>query len=230
MSIEYVKDDHINDNIITIQKQIDDCIIQFMKDQSINDLKEITQSVWNGMLMFINYSLFKNTNRLKKIPDIANNLLNGGLQNNNAYNTDLLNDIADYYIYLCRLNEKECSIVGFSYLVGMDNSTIHRWLNDKASSTGYDIGKKLQAENENSLSDKLLTGKNPVGVLAILNHRHNWAGVGNMKVDEMKRAATLDYVRKNAALLSDNLTADGQQISEKQPLELSDNLTQLESQ
>ena len=230
MSMEYVKDDHENDNIITIKSQIDECIKSFCIEQNITDLKEISQSVWNGLLMYINFNLFKNTNRLKRIPDISKNLLHGGLQNNNAYNTDLLNDIADYYIYLCRLNDKECSIVGFSYLVGIDNTSIHRWMNEKASGTGYEIGKKLQFERENSLSDKLLTGKNPVGVLGILNHFYGWSGVGNMKEDTQKTAATLADVRKNARLLSDNLNIKDGSQAEKSSAELCDNSEQLRMQ
>lgn len=230
MIMEYVKDDHENDNIITIKSQIDDCIKSFCRDQKIEDLKEITQSVWNGMLMYINFNLFKGTNRLKKIPDSCNGLLYGNMTNHNSYNTALLNDIADYYIYLCRVNDKECSIVGYSYLVGLDNKTIHRWISEKASDSRYEIGKKLQAERENSLSDKLLTGKNPVGVLGILNHFYGWSGVGNMKEDTTKQSITLSDVRKNAALLSDNLSNDPAENTDNTPLELCDNLEQLKTQ
>ena len=234
MSIEYVKDDHENDNIITIKSQIDDCIKSFCIEQNITDLKEISQSVWNGLLMYINFNLFKNTNRLRNIPDVKSNLLNNNaLTNYNSYNTDLCSDIADYYIYLCRLNDKECSATGYEYLTGITYSTLKDWETGRrqaASPSSALIGKKLQIERENSLSDKLLTGKNPVGVLGILNHFYGWSGVGNMKEDTQKTAATLADVRKNARLLSDNLsTKDGSQ-AEKSSVELCDNSEQLRMQ
>lgn len=216
MTIEHVEDDHINDNITAIKEQIDNSIIDFMSEQNITDLKDISQSVWNGMLIYIYNRLFKNSNRLKRIPDISNKLLNGGLCNNNAYNTDLCNDIADYYIYLCRINDKECSAYGYEYLTGITYSTLCDWEKRRVqlSSTGSLIGKKLREEREKSLSDKLLTGKNPVGVLGILNHFYGWSGVGNMREDTTKQALTLADVRKQAALLSDNSNGSPPQIVE----------------
>ena len=233
MAIEYVKDDHINDNIITIKSQIDDCIKSFCIEQNITDLKEISQSVWNGLLMYINFNLFKNTNRLRNIPDIQTGFNYECLTNNNAYNVDLCSDIADYYIYLCRLNDKECSATGYEYLTGVTYNTLKDWATGRtqaASPKGSQIGKKLQIERENSLSDKLLTGKNPVGVLGILNHFYGWSGVGNMKEDTQKTAATLADVRKNARLLSDNLSAKDGLQAEKMPDELCDNSEQLQTQ
>ena len=214
MNIEYVEDDHINDNITAIKEQIDNCIMSFCNEHNIDNINDISQSVYNAMLMYINNAIFKYSNRLKRKPDINNKLLNGGLANNNAYDTDLCFKVCEYYVYLCRLYDKECSIVGFEYLTGIDYSTVYKWLDDKASSTGFKIGKRLQSERERSLSDKLLTGKNPVGVLGILNHFYGWSGVGNMREDTTKQALSLADVRKQAALLSDNSNGSPPQIAE----------------
>ena len=101
----------------------------------------------------------------------------------------------------------------------------------EGSRRSSEIFKKLNSERERTLSDRLASGKvNPVGVLGCLNHWHGWSGVGNMQEDKTKQSITLSDVRKNAALLSDNLTADSAQTADNTPLELSDNLTQLKSQ
>ena len=73
---------------------------------------------------------------------------------------------------------KEISSMGFSKLVGITNEIISMWGNDnnKLSSKSFEIYKKLQQEREESLSNKLVDGKqNPVGVIAMLNRHYGWA-------------------------------------------------------
>ena len=68
--------------------------------------------------------------------------------------------------------------MGYSKLVGISNEIISMWGNDnnKLSSKGFEIYKKLNQEREESLSNKLADGKqNPVGVIAILNRQFGWA-------------------------------------------------------
>lgn len=162
-----------------IINEILQCFDDFCMDQNIDNIRDISQSVYGGMLLYTQNRLFKNTDRLK----VKNNI-------NNAYDTDLLSYIADFYIYHTKVFDKECSLYGFQYLTGIDNSTFFEW-DKKASSRGSDIVKNIRAQRENSLSEKLQNGKNPVGVLAILNHFYGWSGVGNMQEDKQKQAATL---------------------------------------
>ena len=73
---------------------------------------------------------------------------------------------------------KEISSMGFSKLVGITNEIISMWGNDnnKLSSKSFEIYKKLQQEREESLSNKLVDGRqNPVGVIAMLNRHYGWA-------------------------------------------------------
>ena len=98
--------------------------------------------------------------------------------NYNMYNYDLVNDILDYYIYICNLYNKEISIIGFSKLTNIDDETINLWGNDsnKLSSKSFGIYKKLCQMREESLSNKLVDGKqNPVGTIAVLNRQFGWA-------------------------------------------------------
>ena len=76
------------------------------------------------------------------------------------------------------MNNKEVSAIGFSLLTGIDRYTIATWRDDgtKLSTKSSDIGKKISDFREESLSNKLATGKqNPVGVIAILNRQYGWA-------------------------------------------------------
>ena len=183
----------INEKANTIINEILQCFNDFCLEQGISDIRSISQSVYGGMLLYTQNRLFKNTDVLK----VKNNI-------NNAYDIDLLSHIADFYIYHTKVYEKECSIYGFQYLTGVSDSVMHEW-GKKASGRGVDMIKKIRAQRENSLSEKLQAGKcNPVGVLAILNHFYGWSGVGNMTEDKQKQTASLTDAGSALFELSDN--------------------------
>lgn len=86
--------------------------------------------------------------------------------------------------------DKEISITGFSYLTGINQDTIHDWGNNinKLSSSSCEIYKKLHKGREESLSNKLVTGKqNPVGILGVLNRHYQWNMPGVK--EQMERAS-----------------------------------------
>jgi len=233
MGFIYMTIEKYTDNDIDVfENDIQVYISQFCNEYNISDINSMSQSVYKAMLKYVNKYVFKGTNKLKsknKYVIVDNNNLRS---NYNSYDIELVNDLCDYYIYLCQLYDKEITIAGFCALSGIEFETIHAWRDERgknASARSSEIHKKLTAERERSLSDKLLSGKvNPVGVLGILNHYYNWAGVGKME-ERKTDAATLADVQKRAALLSDNSRKDQDENGEKPVIELSDNLTQLET-
>lgn len=82
--------------------------------------------------------------------------------------------------------------MGFSKLTGIDNDTIYSWSVDRGvSQQGVRIHKKLTMEREESLSAKLVTGKqNPVGVLGVLNRHYQWNMPGVSRETASKQALT----------------------------------------
>ncbi len=144
----------------------------------IEDLTKVSQSVWNAAMMYIHRHVFKNREYFRSRKKIQVND-NAPISNYYIFNYDLLNDVCDYYIYICMTYEKEISILGFSNLTGISDGTIYEWGYNpqrQLSRKGYEICKKLQKYNEESLENKLASNKgNPVGVIAILNRRHGWA-------------------------------------------------------
>ena len=142
----------------------------------IEDLTKASQSVWNAALMYVHRHVFKNREYFRSKEKIDDICITSSTFN--LYNYNLVNDICDYYIYLCMTYEKEISVLGFSNLTGIPDSTIYEWGYNKRelSRVGSEIYKKLQKYNEESLENKLASGKaHPVGVIAILNRRHGWA-------------------------------------------------------
>ena len=178
---------------------------QFREEQNIDDYREISQNVWNAALMYVHRHVFKNREYFRSKEKINDICITSSTFN--LYNYNLVNDICDYYIYLCMTYEKEISILGFSNLTGIPDSTIYDWgYNQRElSRTGSEICKKLQKYNEESLENKLASGKaNPVGVIAILNRRHGWAS---------------PYTADNNRQRSQALTADQlPQLGQKEPV------------
>jgi hypothetical protein len=168
--------EHTESTIEVFENDIDLYLHQFQEEQGIEDLRTVPQSVWNACLMYIQRHVFNNKTILKA-PNIYNS--NGIMDSNyNMYNYDLVNDILDYYIYICNLYNKEISIIGFSKLTNIDDETINIWGNNenKLSSKSFGIYKKICQMREESLSNKLVDGRqNPVGTIAVLNRQFGWA-------------------------------------------------------
>lgn len=184
MTIEHIENTEEYKDYNTIVNEIQNSIIDYCseRDITVNDITNLSQSVFSSLLLYVRSKVFPTKDRLK----VKNNI-------NNAYDIKLCNALADFYIYLCKFYDKEITLSGYEYLTGIDSNTVYDWSSGRtqASAGGSGIYKKLSCEREKSLSDKLQTGKNPVGVLAILNHFYGWSGVGNMTEDRQKQAATL---------------------------------------
>lgn len=187
-------------------------LTMFCEENGIEDMKKESQSVWNSALMYIKRHVFSTSDILKSHNNIINN--NNSIDSNyNAYNYELVNSVCDYYIYLCMLNDKEISAIGFSLLTGIDRYTLATWRDEgtKLSALSSDIGKKISDFREESLSNKLATGKqNPVGVIAILNRQYGWASPYTADSNRQKQALTTAELPKlgggNCADNGNNLT------------------------
>lgn len=216
-SIEYIKESDID---CIFDNDLDIYIDQFKEKYNISDLVSISQNQWNGLLMYIAKSYIKPSGILK----IKNDL-------HNRYNIPMFELLCDWYINQCSVNDKEISIKGFGFLCGVDDTLFYEWENnyvgryDKASSDRSNIAKKLRDAREMSLSNKLLGGKNPVGVLGILNHFYGWNMPG-VREAATKSAGTLADLQKRAGLLSDNSTQKITGTASGDSLELSDNSIQ----
>lgn len=157
-------------------------IKRFTEEQNIEDLKKESQTVWSGCLMYVCKNVFKKKiNPLKEtelIPIENNEYFNHS--NYNKYNIKKVSELLDLYIYLCALYDKAITVLDFCKLSGIDSETIYSWGRDgqgeKAGSPSTDIFKRLTKEREESLSNRLISGRtNPVGTIAVLNHYHGWS-------------------------------------------------------
>lgn len=213
--IEYIKESDID---CIFDNDLDIYIDQFKEKYNISDLVSISQNQWNALLMYIAKAYIKPSRILKKNDSY------------NSYDVYKIESLCDWYINQCSVNDKEISIKGFGFLCGIDDTLFYEWENNyvgrykggELSAPRSNIAKKLREAREMSLSNKLLSGKNPVGVLGILNHFYGWNMPGVRETRE-KSASSLADLQKTAGLLSDNSTGKIIDQGENSSLELSDN-------
>ncbi len=189
-----------NENIIDIfENDIDKYITMYCEKCNISDLTKESQNRFTGLLGYLQQKVFRHYNFYSNI-------------NPKWIDYKKLFPVLDFYIHLCDEYDKMVSSYGFSRMIGIDENTLYFTdYRDRASADGVKILKRLNAERERTLSERLASGKvNPVGVLGCLNHWHGWSGVGNMTENREKQVATLETVRGMVPELSDNSTAAGQ--------------------
>lgn len=193
------------------QNDIELYLSQFCEEHSIEDMTKEPQSRWNAALMYINKYVFSDKSILKLNKNINKNNTNCIMDSNFCmYDYDKLEYILYIYYYLCSVYDKECSIMGYSLLTGINYDTLMDWGADerKLSTKGFDIVQKLRIFREESLSNKLATGKkNPVGILAILNRHYAWnlPGVSRESTAKViKTASELPQLSQNNTQLTDN--------------------------
>lgn len=200
--------EHAGETIELFENDIDLYLHQFQDEQGIEDLRTVPQSVWNAALMYVQRHAFSNRDLLKQ----SNNIYNTNSIMDSTYNMydyDIIYNILEYYVYLCNQYNKEVSIMGFSKLTKIDTDTINSWGNNenKLSSKGSVIYKKLTQEREESLANKLADGKqNPVGVIAMLNRHYGWASPYTSDSNRQKQsltAAELPQLGQNNPVLID---------------------------
>lgn len=180
------------ETIELFENDIDLYLHQFQDEQGIEDLRTVPQSVWNAALIYIQRRAFSNRDLLKQGSNIynTNSIMDSTY---NMYNYDIIYNILEYYVYLCNQYNKEVSIMGFSKLTKIDTDTINSWGNNenKLSSKSSVIYKKLAQEREESLSNRLVDGKqNPVGTIAVLNRQFGWASPYTSDANRQKGALT----------------------------------------
>lgn len=181
---------------------------RYIEERNIEDMHKEPQSRWNAALLYINKALFKGTDVLKADNYTTGNLRHNNPSNNNAYDTDKVNRVCDIYIDLCYEYDKEVSLMGFSKLTGIALDTLYQWAaeNTQPGSSGSEIYKKLNAEREESLSNKLVTGKqNPVGLLGVLNRHYGW-NMGQPRGQQEAKTQSIEQIqeRYRAPELPDN--------------------------
>jgi len=147
------------DYILT-DTEILDYIAEIIERLKLNP-DTMSSGQFNIVLEAVNHKYFKYN-------DILSHDVTSSIDDNIIYN------ILQLYIYLCRLFNKSISIKGFSSLSGIDYLIIESWKGENINSNKYKIAKIINDYREDYIKDKLLDSNNIVGAIAVANHEYKW--------------------------------------------------------
>lgn len=151
--------------------------IHYFADEYINTLSDPESinnnpSLFTGMLKYIYKYLFK--------PGKKDKVLSNSNSNLDLSDIDLLDNIWSIYTELCYKYSKRPTILNFSLMIGVDNTTIDSWRrgeyragDEGASSTRSQTVKKWLKECESSLVDGA-TERNSVGCIFALKANYGY--------------------------------------------------------
>lgn len=151
-----------------IHELADEYINTLSDPESINN----NPSLFTGMIKYIYKYLFKPGKRDKVLSNSNSNL--------DLSDIDLLDNIWSIYTELCYRYSKRPTILNFSLMIGVDNTTIDSWRrgeyragDEGASSTRSQTVKKWLKECESSLLDGA-TERNSVGCIFALKANYGY--------------------------------------------------------
>ena len=151
--------------------------IKYYADEYINTLNDPESinnnpSLFTGMIKYIYKRLFKKKKKDKVLSNSNSNL--------DLSDIDLLDNIWGIYTELCYKYSKRPTILNFSLMIGVDNTTIDSWRrgeyragDEGASSTRSQTVKKWLKECESSLVDGA-TERNSVGCIFALKANYGY--------------------------------------------------------
>lgn len=200
---------------------------QYVNDKQIVDLSKVTQGKWNAVLMYINKNVFKgHRERLMsdynksaydeyKVNAICDIYINLCYEYDKEISMNGFSFLTGIHIdTLYSWGNEEYRGVEYYDNNGVRIGNIALWKvnhpNDdyvmQSGSTCSEIFKKLIRNNEESLSDKLISGGlNPMKILPALNRRHNWNMPGSNREGGEVRPSIEQIERK---YLADSATKD----------------------
>ena len=190
-----------------------DFYAQLLPDQNQNEntvieqyITEQPQNRFNAALMYICKTVFKDRKPLffqaykTSIPGYENSI-------SHVYDADIVTALLEIYIYLCHRYDKDVSVYGFSLLTGINTDTIYNWNSsyknrpfnndslENVSSKHSDVFKILSSARQESLTGMLTSGRrNPVGIIAALNHLYGWNDAGRPTEQASPAALTADFL------------------------------------
>lgn len=188
--MERVKDDKQElYNYEYLSNLVNNYMTEWLEQNNIESLKAEPQNVFNA------FNIAVGRNAIRPILDATTN--------KGAYDVELLDTLFNIYTSICSLYNKEVNITGFSYFCNVSTTMFNDWTNSKTGRTAgeelttarLNLVKKIYKTREDSLSNMLTSGKNPVGTIAILNHAYHWQSDSNV-YEEQQKAISIKQLPK----------------------------------
>lgn len=187
----YRRKDDVVPPLVIDQEQIEECINNFFTDYfekpvSPADIGKIPINVFEASLIDACRKLFPRGSFKKSK---TGEELPAGI-----YRWDAVEKILDIYLFICNKYNKVPSVIGFSFLSGIDYSYLYDLCERlELRPEMAEVVKRINLLRENSISNRLIDGKsNPIGAISVLNHQFGWNMPGVRQVETKPRANMAD--------------------------------------
>lgn len=188
-----------------LETTINEALETYASQYGVDDFRDVSQNRWNADVLPTVQSLV--------FPKKADTYIK---PNNGYYNIERVHELADLYIKLCGRFDKEVTHQGFLNLSGVNPDTYAQWNKEPGvrrdgssrnlSVSHNDIHKKIREADEESLHGMLLSGKNPIAVNSVGNHKFShWRESNGTTITYQKREL---LPRRSINEQNDRLEAD----------------------
>lgn len=201
------------------ENKIEEYLDQYIQEHDIENMNKETQSRWNAALLYINKYVFKGQKDKLRTPGNVNNsydleLINElcdiyinlcyeydkevsilGFSKLTGINQDTFHDWGNEDRKSVTYYDKNNNIIPSINLFKVNHPG--EPYRQELGSSGREVYKKLNVEREESLSNKLISGKqNPIGILGTLNRHYGW-NMGQPRGAERKNQQSIEQIRQS---------------------------------
>lgn len=162
----------MEDNEITIEIVMD-IIESYKQTYNKDDISKLTANQWKSVLTFIQ--------------------VNAGIKPSRK-DTEALESLFSIYEYISNIYDQLITISGFCKFCGLNENDLYFiFKGEGASRESIKLVKNIYKTTEESIVDRLTTAKrNPVGLIATLNHRYGWLNEGVQGITTTEERQALD--------------------------------------
>lgn len=145
------------------------CIAEFCDKEGIEDMRKAPQTIYTACMSYIGRRLFGGDTKGKNSIFIEKYInADGELKMGKSLNSEKLKVAAQYYLDLCRLYDKVCTLSGLCAFLGIGSTYLKE-------NKDHELRQMIIEASESTASEVLLSGKRPpMSVLPYLNHFHGW--------------------------------------------------------
>lgn len=180
------------------ESSIEAALIEFSEREGFENPRDMPSNVWDAALMYCHKKCIVRDDLMLYKKD--NNNINYTPNSSYQYDIDKITELVELYIYLCNKYNKQCTVIGFSFLSGVSDETISQWgRNDKVTSNRVGIYKRLHNQREHILSNKLFDNGNAVAQISILNHYYGW-NLPGVSREQAKPSLSVDDIRQQIGI------------------------------
>lgn len=188
--------------------ELSDKIFNYFNDfcmaQNIQDMRKEPQNLFRAALKYIQFNIFHNKDNLKRKIDTWDNFV----EYKGRYNFRFLLDIYNIYENLCLVNNKEISLIDYSYYTGIPYGKLIDWdckynkgVLDELSHDCNSLLQNIKNAKEATIEGN---GKADLITMAKLNHYYDW-NVQGIKSDKNEtKALTVSELRQKLGIDTKN--------------------------